>query len=248
MNPRIVLLAACSAAAALALPAHAEGTATSSSANFRNDCIKPLSKVGNSGLEVGKEYTVVDQTQKDDETTLWLAPIRDGAIESFFLCRQKAAEKSPVPVKLGDLGRAGYERTGIVYGALMLPYKFQVSDKSFTNNVSVGPYVGKRSTLNGLSFTWAGTVALTQVTGNTLDAAGKPVLDADGNPQQVQLSALTLAVGLIFEIAKGANGASPFKAGVFYGQDRVSSSKSAAYPYDRKPWFAIQLGYDFTDN
>jgi hypothetical protein len=216
----------------------------SSNDNYIGDCIKPLSKISNSPLLGGREYKVTNQKKANDDVQLTLLETNGNAMR----CHVDNFNQSPMTEKLSNLVDAGFERTGWVYGVLTLPYKFYTTDKSMTSNATVGPYLGRRSTLLGLSYTWAFSLGLTQVSGNALDANGKSVLDANGVAKQTPLAALTVAGGLIFDINKGAAGSAPFTAGVFYGQDRVGDDNAAAYSRSGQPWFAVQLGYSFVNN
>jgi hypothetical protein len=154
----------------------------------------------------------------------------------FFACKP-TLNADPETVSANDLLSTGAIRTGWVYGGLVLPFKYHFDDKSFGASTSVGPYVGRRSSFGAASYTWALTAGLTpiSVTGT----------DSNGNQQTTALTAYTYAAGLIFEISKSST---PFRGGLFFGKDVVSSTSAVPYAHNRKNWLAFQLGYDFTDH
>ena len=143
-------------------------------------------------------------------------------------------EPEQVTASANELMANGALRSGWVYGALVLPYKYHPDDKSFSSETSIGPYVGRRSTLGALSYIWAVTAGLTPLSVESVDQ--------DGNKKTTNLAAFTYAAGLMFEFNKGA---SPFRAGIFFGRDIVSSDSAVTYKHDRKNWLAFQLGWDF---
>lgn len=143
-------------------------------------------------------------------------------------------EPEQVTASANELVANGALRSGWVYGALVLPYKYHPDDKSFSSETSIGPYVGRRSTLGALSYIWAVTAGLTPLSVESVDQ--------DGNKKTTNLTAFTYAAGLMFEVNKGA---SPFRAGIFFGRDVVSSDTAVTYKHDRKNWLAFQLGWDF---
>lgn len=61
------------------------------------------------------------------------------------------------------------------------------------------------------------------------------------------LHALSIAAGVMWDIAKNP-GVRPFKVGLFVGTDRASAGDRVRFPQNGKPWVALQIGYDFTDN
>jgi hypothetical protein len=207
--------------------------ATNSNDNYIGDCFHvylktktPDDKILNPGWYL---------TLAQDKEKLSMVKVQSNGI----YCSPKKADVGEggypieVQVNVHDLdGRA--KRTGWVYGALVLPFKYHLEDKSFSGETTIGPYLGRRSTLGSSSFIWAVTAGLTPLSVESTDAGG--------NQKSTQLSAFTYAAGLMFEIN---NGASPFRVGLFYGTDVVSSDSVVTYKHDRQNWLAFQLGWDF---
>ncbi len=149
-------------------------------------------------------------------------------------------------VSAGKLVEAGATRVGYTYGALTMPYKYYPGTKTFVADAPIGAYVGLRRGQAGSGYTLALAFTLSSVKANTVD----PKTLVDGKPTvtgTTDVAAISLAAGMMFDILKSPSGR-PFKAGLFFGVDRVSKSPTVSFPQNGKPWFALQLGYDFTDN
>ena len=213
--------------------ASAASAAVSSNDNYLGDCFHVYIKTKTSDgavLESGWYLTL-----SQDNGNLNLLKIDSAGIS----CSPKDAivgvDGYPinVQVKVHDLDGIA-KRTGWVYGALVLPFKYHIDDKSFSGETSIGPYFGRRSTLGSSSFIWAITAGLTPLSVDSVDQ--------NGNPKSTQLTAFTYAAGLMFEMNKGT---SPFRAGIFYGHDVVSSDSAITYKHDRKNWLALQIAWDF---
>lgn len=173
--------------------------------------------------------------EQDNELTV--IALRD---QPWFFLRDKRVEEPTRVVRASDLIEVGASRAGWVYGALALPFKYYPSDKRFSTNVSVGPYVGRRWGVAGAAYTVAATAAVGSVTGE--------VRDADNNVTSTpDLLAFSIAAGVMWDISKAPN-IRPFKVGLFVGKDRVSSDDAVSYKNNRKWWISFQIGYDFTDN
>jgi len=141
----------------------------------------------------------------------------------------------------------GAGRYGWAYGALTMPYKYYPSDKSFVAGVPIGAYLGWRMGRAGSGVTLAGALTLSQVKAETVDPK---VLDGDGKPTvtgTADVAALSAAVGVVFDVSKEP-GTKAFKAGLFVGKDRITHSPTIDYKHSGKTWFAVQIGFDFTDN
>ena len=143
-------------------------------------------------------------------------------------------------VKASDLIALGADRTGWAYGVLALPYKFHFDDKSFGSGVSIGPYFGRRWGTPGSAYMLAVAATIGSVKGEVRDAQG----NITGTPD---LQAFSLALGYMYDIAKGVD-TRPFKIGFFVGADVVGSDNVVKYKHNKKPWMALQIGFDFTDN
>lgn len=218
--------------------------AVSDDSNYIGDCFVPTTTLDN-GLSAGKKYMAI--AESTDKTQLRMVP----ATSNFLVfCTPESisgkdnAPTSSVLVTKQSLMDSGPVRTGWVYGVLTLPYKFYTGDKSVSPQTSIGPYLGARASLWGLSWTHAVTLGLTHFSALTKDAQGKYVLDADNNPIRTEKTGFTMAYGWMFDVSKGAK---PFKSGVFIGRDYASKDNGITLPNSGKTWVAVQLGFDFTE-
>jgi hypothetical protein len=214
--------------------------------DYVGDCFAtPIAPAG-SGLKAGGHYLVTGQQDagdKDRELT-----IVDGTDPHWYKLGCKAAQSGSVHrVLASGLIESGAKRKGYAYGFLTMPYKYFPSDKSFETGVPIGGYLGWRSGQAGSGKTVAAAVTLGSVKANTVDPNQR---DAAGNKLvtgNADVAALSFAFGGMFDLLKSPAG-KPFKAGVFVGWDFVNEDPGIDYRHNRKPWIAIQLGYDFTDN
>ena len=210
-------------------------TPVSSNDNFIGDCFKVFittkDTLGND-ISAGWYLTL---SQAKDTDALDLVKVKSaGYICSVDDPDPDTKKPTRVTATASELMKLGAQRTGWVYGALILPYKYHFDDKSFSSEASIGPYLGRRSTLGNISYIWTLTAGLTPLSVDSVDQ--------NGNKKSTSLLAFTSAIGLMFELNKGA---SPFRAGIFYGRDMVSSNSAVTYTHDRKTWLAVQLGWDF---
>jgi hypothetical protein len=129
-----------------------------------------------------------------------------------------------------DLNRSGVARTGLTYGALVVPFKYQMSGgHDFTGSASVGGYAGYR-------MEWLHELGVTATPIAFMGASNVSVPDNAGGTSQ-NVMGFTYGLGLIGTF-KGA-----FQSGVVLGWDRVG--KSVGYQYNNRPWLAIEIGYSF---
>ena len=141
--------------------------------------------------------------------------------------------KRPILIGKNVLERMTPSRYGLTYGALVVPFKYQLNgDKEFKGGSSVAPYLGYRFDPNYLGvgvkligFLGGGTISVEQT--------------VDGTRKTQNLAGVSYGLGLIGQI-KG-----DFQLGVVLGYDRVS--KSAGYPDNGKPWLAISIGMSFAE-
>lgn len=143
-------------------------------------------------------------------------------------------------VRASDLTRSGATRYGWTYGVLVLPFKYYRHNSGFSSGLSFGPYLGRRYGMPGSAFTIAVGAAISSVKGEVKDSAGNITDTPD-------LQALSATIGIMWDISKKP-GIKPFKIGIFYGADRVNQGDAVKYENNKKPWWAFQVGFDFTDN
>ena len=135
----------------------------------------------------------------------------------------------PYYASIAELKASGLARTGVTYGALVVPFKYQLKgDNDFTGSATLGGYVGYRfETIRQIGLTATPIVFLgaSNISVNEADDAAKNVMGA------------SFGFGIISTL-KGA-----FQIGAVLGWDRVG--KSAGYEYNGKPWLAIEIGFAF---
>jgi hypothetical protein len=129
------------------------------------------------------------------------------------------------------LSTFGFKRSGLAFGALVVPFKFRLGgDKGITSSSTIAPYVGFRTRYLqgfGLSFTPILSAGLGLV----------PVTDRTENKTETR-PALSLAVGLVMTSSKNEK----FNAGLVFGRDVLSNSDRALDPNVDKAWLSFYLG------
>lgn len=228
--------------------------AASAASDYIGDCFRITTVPSNSGLQAGRQYFVSGQrnvTETDRELTLTeggLSLWRRGAWIPTWGCKPTGdASSATYTVSAAALMEAGAYRSGYTWGLLTMPYKYYPGEKSFVAGLPIGAYLGWRNGVAGSGSTVAAALTLGQVKADTVDPS-KP--DANGKPTvtgKADVAALSLALGVMYDLLKSPAG-KPFKAGLFVGADVVSRDPTVSYRFNRKPWVAVQLGYDFTDN
>jgi hypothetical protein len=124
-----------------------------------------------------------------------------------------------------------HSRRGYTFGALLVPFKYYSSDKSFTGASTIGTYIGYKFQDNRGSFTpilsvgWVPSIKV-------------PLSNGTGT---VDRSGLSLATGVIFSVDKGTG----IQLGVLAGQDRLGNNAAAPYAQEGKWWLSISVGFKF---
>jgi hypothetical protein len=208
--------------------------------DFMGDCYRVHVRRNSTTKELaaGKTYKVMYQdtdsdgkdktltlVESEDKGTLWCDPRRDAVL---------------FDVKASELIRMGADRAGWAFGVLAVPFKYYGSSRTFGAGTAIGPYVGRRWGTPGSAYTFAIAATLSTVKGEVRDADDKVTSTPD-------LQAFSLATGFMWDIAKAPE-IRAFKWGVFVGADWVGSDKVVQFRQNRKPWVAIQIGFDFLDN
>lgn len=130
-----------------------------------------------------------------------------------------------------DLRESGTSRTGITYGALVVPFKYQTTGaKDFTGSASVGGYAGYR-------FESLRSIGVTATPIAFMGASNVSVPSSATASTSANVMGFSYGLGLIGTF-KGS-----FQTGLVVGWDRVG--KSAGYQYNGKPWIALEIGYAF---
>lgn len=138
-----------------------------------------------------------------------------------------------------EIEKMPHSRAGWTFGALVIPFKYHPSDKSFGGSASIGPYVGYRispyiSGLYGTSATWIASAGWT----SSIAVPTAPNVTPAGS---VNRSGFSFSTGLIFSVDKGEG----IQVGILAGQDRMGSNAIAPYSYEGKTWISMAVGYKF---
>ena len=171
-------------------------------------------------LPVGTELQVIYQ----DSTYLFVKIKTNATVctNKTFNCNITYA------IKLTDAEKSGMARTGFTYGALVVPFKYQLSgDKAFTGSATLGGYVGYRfMTIHELA-----------ITATPIAFAGASNISVSGTSGTSNAMGFSWGIGVVVTL-KGA-----FQLGGVIGCDSVNSS--ANYEYNNRPWAAFEIGYSF---
>ncbi len=129
-----------------------------------------------------------------------------------------------------DFENSGFTRRGATYGALVVPFKYQLKgEKQFTGGASVGGYAGyKFESLNNLGITATPILFM---------GASSVSVKGDTADSTKNLMGFTYGFGLVGTFQNS------FQSGLVIGWDRVG--KSDGYKYNGKPWIALQIGFSF---
>ena len=128
-------------------------------------------------------------------------------------------------------------RQGWDFGTLVVPFKFQMSDKSIvTGSATLGGYVGYNIGLNMPGFRLS-PVAFVGVSDVTLPQSSGSGSGGSSKSSSDTTAGLSYGVGLMGTIKD------KFNISLVFGADHVSSKN---YQYQDKPWVSFALGYSFT--
>lgn len=129
------------------------------------------------------------------------------------------------------LAQTSYQRSGITFGALVVPFKYRLGAKELVSSSAIAPYIGFRTAwLQGFGMTFTPILAA----GLSL----VPVTDA-GTSTTATKSAYTFAAGLRLTSSKSES----FSAGLILGRDFLNKVDKAGDKNADKPWVSFYLGY-----
>ena len=130
-----------------------------------------------------------------------------------------------------DFNHLDYKRSGVSFGALVVPFKFRLGkSKELVSSSTVAPFLGFRTAwlTFGLTFTPVIAAGLSVV----------PVADSTSGATESK-SAYTFAAG--FRLTSTKN--DQFNAGLLFGHDFLNKSDRQQDPSVAKPWLSFYLGY-----
>jgi len=133
-------------------------------------------------------------------------------------------------ISVKNLRQHDFRRTGVMFGALIVPFKFHIGgERKLSASSTVAPFVGFRAPGPlGLSFTPVVSAGLGIV----------PVNSADTNETETK-SAFSCAIGVLLTHTKNDS----FNAGVLFGKDFLSKHDRGTDDTVSKVWFSLYAGY-----
>ena len=157
----------------------------------------------------------------------------------------KAIVDSDIPYQFtaGDLANVYTQRMGFTWGAMVIPYKFYFTDKSFKSNPSTVAFVGYEGYAPGVSL--AGVLALgpglTSNSQSTNTSSGTTGGNGTSNSTQTTTSgnSVTYTAATGFIVTFGGS----IKAGILFGRDWEGSG--SGFKYENKTWMALSVGTSF---
>jgi hypothetical protein len=180
----------------------------------------------------GDSKTITDPTSPPHKTRYVPVPQDTGT-----LCPDVS---NPIPLDQGahafissdDMGNVTY-RAGFRYGALIVPFKMQLSaGKALTGSASLGGYLGYQDPVGdiGVNFTpvlfgGLSNISTSATTGSTTTSQ--------------TVAGLSYGGGILFDIKDD------FHIGFVLGFDHVSSAQK--YQFNDKPWVSFEIGYSFAN-
>jgi hypothetical protein len=135
-------------------------------------------------------------------------------------------------VDITELSGYGRHQFGWTYGALIVPYKFHTSDKSFASNATVAGFAGYNLGYNAIQFTPVLSAGISTVSVSSTNDKNETVTD--------NKASASAAVGVVFTFTRTGR----FQAGILTGWDWAG--ENSGYNYNGKPWIAISFGLDLT--
>lgn len=133
-------------------------------------------------------------------------------------------------VSASDFGNWYYASRGVVFGALVVPFKFRLGGaKELVSSATIAPYLGFKADLGA-------SLSLAPVVSAGLGIV--PVTDPTTHSTSTK-AAFSTAVGLVLTSSKNES----FKAGLLIGKDFVGRTDRALDPNVEKVWLSLFLGY-----
>lgn len=134
---------------------------------------------------------------------------------------------------------ARYTTEELVSGALLIPFKFHISDHHLTAGETLGGYLGYRVSTPAFSLTPIVSAGLAVINSNPPQvSSGGSGTSTTSNSTSQTLTGFSAAVGLVGSIAST-------KAQIGFVGGADWAGKSAQYQYEGKPWISFEIGYNF---
>jgi len=134
-------------------------------------------------------------------------------------------------IERNTLDRFGYNYMGWVYGPLVIPYKFNLHDRTFTGSPSVAAYVGQHANL--------GAIDASMIVASGFGLTTIQTTSSTGVVSNTTTPLFTLAMGVGLTLSKKGS----FQIGVLAGKDWAGRNRN--YEHEGKTWIALSFGSTF---
>lgn len=141
---------------------------------------------------------------------------------------------APYQFQATDTTIGAYYREGFTWGAMVIPYKFYVKDKTFKGNPSTVAFIGYEGWFPGVSL--AGVMALGPGIAQSASSSSAAAASTKSTSTTTGVT-YTAATGLI------ATFSGVIKAGLLVGWDWQGSGNN--FQYEGKTWIALSVGAGF---
>lgn len=178
-------------------------------------------------LIAGSTMRAIGTKENDTNTLALLVPEGDRKTECDN--QTKLIFTKAYHASIARLKASGLSRTGATYGALVVPFKYQLRGQhDFTGSATLGGYVGYR-------FERPQRLGITATPIAFFGASNLSVDNGDSGPKNVM--GASYGLGLIGTLKDD------FQVGAVLGWDRAG--KTSGYEYNGKPWIAVSIGFAF---
>jgi hypothetical protein len=184
----------------------------------------------------------VDQDKKNNDSAAATADAKKRDTWIAAHSAEQVVKGQEYTITATQVGHYGTFRNGWTWGALTIPYKYELSDHSFQAKPSIAPYAGYETW--GPGFNFAGVIAIgiggssqsaqTSGSSSTTNGTGNSNSTNSGGGTQ---ALYTAGAGFIFTLGGS------FKGGILVGKDWAGSS--TGFKYEGKTWLAITFGKGF---
>jgi hypothetical protein len=219
---------------------------------FEVQSITPATSAAPAADADAKGKSPTGATAADTQIVVGTFPVHSGLLhrqsvpDKATATLSKCFDSPAQPVVMGTpyeftsdkLDKVSTQRMGFTWGAMIIPYKFYFSDKSFKSNPSTVAFAGYEGYLPGVSI--AGVAALgpglTSVSTSS-GASGSTTPASNTNTSTISAVTYTAAAGFI--VTFGGS----IKGGVLFGRDWQGSG--SGFKYENKTWMAVSIGTSF---
>jgi len=198
----------------------------------------------------GKTPSATGATPADTQIVVGTFPVRRGlhrksvpdkstATKCFDSPAQPVVMGTPYEFTSDKLDKVSTQRMGFTWGAMVIPYKFYFSDKSFKSNPSTVAFAGYEGYFPGVSIAGVAAVGpgLTSVPQSS--SSGSSSTTSGSNSTTNTISAVTYTAAAGFIVTFGGS----IKGGVLFGRDWQGSG--SGFKYENKTWMALSIGTSF---